>query len=46
MFNMKETLEKDRKKALASGKLQGTKKKPNKLLQLLNGKNSADWRKK
>ena len=44
MFNMDKMLEVDRKKALASGKLKGTKEA--KEIKLLNGKNKADWRKK
>jgi len=50
MFNTKESLEKDfeihKRKALASGRLKGKKVLPSKDLVIMNGKKSADWRKK
>ena len=44
MFNMDKMLEADRKKALVSVKLKGTKE-AKKELKLLNGKNKASWKK-
>ncbi len=44
MFNMDKMLDADRKKALASGKLQGTK--VTKELKILDGINKKDWGKK
>ena len=46
MFNIDKLLETDRKKALTSGKLTGTKKPVAKELKLLDGKKSASWGKK